>query len=312
MVRLQGRVRSVRHAARRRRDQEADVASRAELQELENALPIDPKYRNPKLGALAPIRVVNVVFTAGDGNRGVQTAAFNLPNDDRVIKEKGSKRVMLKNVQEAKFQKALVPIAAVALAAADRAKVSFDAFFTHILMHELMHGLGPQQVHGTTAGLRQALKDTCSALEEAKADISGLWALQRLADEGAVSPEIARTMYTTFPGVDVPFDSLRPERGARQGHRAADQLAARSGRRCRQRRRHVLVVDAKIKDAVANLASADHDDPGRGQLRRREGAAGENGGDSAGGAARARQAQGRARGHRAAVHLGAVVLRLGS
>ena len=100
------------------------------LQELENALPIDPKYRNPKLGALAPIRVVNVVFAGGDGNRGVQTAAFNLPNDDRVVKEKGSKRVMLKNVQDAKFQKVLLPIAAVALPAADRSKVSFDAFFT--------------------------------------------------------------------------------------------------------------------------------------------------------------------------------------
>ena len=68
--------------------------------------------RNPKLGALAPIRVVNVVFTAGDANRGVQTAAFNLPNDERVVKEKGSKRVMLKNVQEAKFDKVLLPIAA--------------------------------------------------------------------------------------------------------------------------------------------------------------------------------------------------------
>src|SRR5262245_19501318 len=88
----------------------------AHLQELENALPIDPKYRNPQLGALAPIRVVNVVFSAGDGNRGVQTAAFNLPNDERVVKEKGTKRVMLKNVQDAKFNRVLVPISKVALA----------------------------------------------------------------------------------------------------------------------------------------------------------------------------------------------------
>ena len=76
-----------------------------------------PTSRNPKLGALAPIRVVNVVFTAGDGNRGVQTAAFNLPNDERVIKEKGTKRVMLKNMQDAKFNMVLMPIAKVALAA---------------------------------------------------------------------------------------------------------------------------------------------------------------------------------------------------
>jgi hypothetical protein len=168
------------------------------LQELENALPIDPSLRSPKLGALAPMRVVNVLFSAGDGNRGVQTAAFNLPNDDRVIREKGSKRVMLKNIQEAKFSKVLVPISAVALAPADRSNVRFDAFFTHILMHELMHGLGPHQVKGTKTAVRLALKDTYAAIEEAKADISGLWALQQLADKGVVSAEVAKSMYTTF------------------------------------------------------------------------------------------------------------------
>ena len=73
------------------------------LQEVENNLPIDPAYRNPKLGATTPIRVVNEVLSAGDGNHGVQTAAFNLPNDERVIQQKGSKKVMLKNVQHAKF-----------------------------------------------------------------------------------------------------------------------------------------------------------------------------------------------------------------
>lgn len=171
----------------------------SELQGLENALPIDAKYRNPRIGALAPLRVVNVIFTSGDANRGVQTAAFNLPNDDRVVKEKGSKRVMLKNVQEAKFQKVLVPISQVALGASDRARVSFEAFFTHILMHEVMHGLGPQQVSGSAGqAVRIALKDTYSALEEAKADIAGLWALQQLADKGVVSRQIADAMYTTF------------------------------------------------------------------------------------------------------------------
>jgi hypothetical protein len=170
----------------------------SQLQGLEDALPIDAQYRNPQLGSLAPIRVVNVIFSAGDGNRGVQTAAFNLPNDDRVIRERGSKRVMLKNIQEAKFEKVLVPIAAIALPEADRARVSFDAFFTHILMHELMHGLGPHQVHGTDQAVRLALTDTYSTIEEAKADISGLWALQQLADKNVVSPQIAESMYTTF------------------------------------------------------------------------------------------------------------------
>jgi hypothetical protein len=170
------------------------------LQELENALPIDPQYRNPKLGALAPIRVVNVVFSAGDGNRGVQTAAFNLPNDERVVREKGTKRVMLKNMQDAKFNRVLVPISKVALRAADQKDVAFDAFFTHILMHELMHGLGPHNitVAGRTTTVRQELKETYSAIEEAKADVSGLWALRQLADRKLLDPSIAKTMYTTF------------------------------------------------------------------------------------------------------------------
>jgi hypothetical protein len=170
----------------------------SQLQGLEDALPIDQQYKNPKLGGLAPIRVVNLVFSAGDANYGVQTAAFNLPNDARVIREKGSKRVMLKNMQEAKFEKVLLPITAVALPEAERSQVSFEAFFTHILMHELMHGLGPHQVHGTDRAVRLALTDTYSTIEEAKADISGLWALQQLADAGVVSPSIASSMYTTF------------------------------------------------------------------------------------------------------------------
>ncbi|MGE3840413.1 MAG: hypothetical protein AB7I50_02380 [Vicinamibacterales bacterium] len=170
------------------------------LQALEDALPIAPAYRNPKLGSLAPIRVVNVVFASGDGNRGVQTAAFNLPNDERIVQQQGTKRVMLKNVQEAKFRMVLEPIARVALAADDGRRIGFDAFFTHILMHELMHGLGPQTVSqaGTTLPIRQALKETYSTLEEAKADISGLWALQRLIDAGHVDRTLEDRLYVTF------------------------------------------------------------------------------------------------------------------
>ena len=171
-----------------------------ELQEIENNLPIDPKYRNPKLGALAPIRVVNTVFSSGDANRGVQTAAFNLPNDERVTAEKGSKRVMLKNNQEAKFRMVLQPIAKVVLSAADQQNVSFDAFFTHILMHELMHGLGPHNitVGGRATTVRQEMKELSSAVEEAKADVSGLFALQYLVDHGKLDKAFDQTMYTTY------------------------------------------------------------------------------------------------------------------
>ena len=171
-----------------------------ELQDIENHLPIDPKLRNPKLGGMAPIRVVSVVLAAGDGNRGVQTAAYNLPNDERVVREKGAKRVMLKNMQEAKFARALVPISKVVLSAADQKHVSFDAFFTHILMHELMHGLGPHNitVAGRATTVRQELKETYSSIEEAKADVSGLFALQYLVDKGVIAKPMEQTMYTTF------------------------------------------------------------------------------------------------------------------
>jgi hypothetical protein len=172
----------------------------SELQGLEDRLPIDPAYRNPKLGGMAPIRVVDVVFSSGQGNSGVQTAAFNLPNDDKVVAEKGSKRVMLRNTQRAKFDEVLVPISKVALAPADQPNVDFEAFFTHILMHELMHGLGPGniQVGGRATTVRLELKDTYGAVEEAKADISGLWALQALVDKGVLDRSFERTMYTTF------------------------------------------------------------------------------------------------------------------
>src|ERR1051325_1075446 len=161
------------------------------LQEIENNLPEDPRYRVPKLGAASPIRVVNEVYAAGDGSHGVQTAAYNLPNDDKVVQQKGSKRVMLKNIQEAKFKSTLQPISKVVLQPAAQQDLSFELFFTHILAHELTHGLGPHQIKisGRETNPRMELKDLYSAIEEAKADVTGLFALQYLmtqADKGAI------------------------------------------------------------------------------------------------------------------------------
>jgi hypothetical protein len=176
------------------------------MQELENNLPLDPKYRNPKVGAIAPMVVVNQVYGAGDGNMGVQTAAYNLPNDERIISKRGSKRVMLKNVQEAKFDATLKPITKLVLRPADQKDLDFDSFFTHILAHEIMHGLGP---HATTQGgkpstPRQDLKDAYSTIEEAKADITGLWALSYMMDHGQLKSSLGqgtaaeRKLYNTF------------------------------------------------------------------------------------------------------------------
>jgi hypothetical protein len=187
-----------------RDDRETDrlKALSGHLQDVENTLPIDARYRNPKLGALAPIRVVNEVVAAGDGAHGVRTAAFNLPNDERVVHEKGSKRVMLKNIQEAKFRTILLPIADRVLSKTARADLSFDSFFFHILAHELSHGIGPQQiqVNGRTTSPRQELKALYATIEEAKADVTGLFMLQYLYDHGLVRHEAAseRQLYTTY------------------------------------------------------------------------------------------------------------------
>ncbi len=194
------------------------AAFSAHLQEIENNLPIDPQYRNPKLGVAAPIRVVDEILSAGDGAHGVQTAAYNLPNDDRVVQQKGSKRVMLKNVQEAKFRSVLLPIARRTLSQSAMVDVSFEPFFTHILAHELMHGLGPHQikVQGRDTTPREELKELYSAIEEAKADVTGLFALQYMMDHakdmglGKLLPSdeaAERQLYTTY--LASAFRSLR-------------------------------------------------------------------------------------------------------
>ena len=188
------------------------------LQEIEDHLPIDPAYRNPNLGAAAPIRVVDEILSAGDGAHGIQTAAYNLPNDDRVVQQKGSKRVMLKNIQEAKFRSVLLPIARRMLTRDAMVDVSFEPFFTHILAHELMHGLGPHQikVQERDSTPREELKELYAPIEEAKADVTGLFALQYLMDH-AKDPEMGkllpsdeaaqRQLYTTY--LASSFRSLR-------------------------------------------------------------------------------------------------------
>ena len=226
------------------------------LQELENNLPIEPRYRNPKLGAASPIRVVNVVFSSGEGNSGVQTAAFNLPNDERVVNEKGSKRVMLKNIQEAKFDKILTPISRVVLRPAEQREVSFEAFFTHILAHELMHGLGPQtiRVGGEETTVRKRLKETYAPIEEAKADITGLWALQYLLDKGVVDKALGRTVYTTF--LASMFRSVRFGIKEAHGRGVALQfnyLTDEGAIQYDERTGAFSVVPARIKEAVRKL-----------------------------------------------------------
>ena len=157
------------------------------LQLLENGLPIPDEHKNPNRGSESPISVVDLVFSGGDTKAGVQTIAFNLPNDERVREAKGSKKVMLKNVTQAKFDKILLPIANAVLDPTQMEYVDFDAYFNNVLMHEMAHGLGPgtiKRADGTESTVSRELKELYAPLEEAKADITGLYCSKILLDEG--------------------------------------------------------------------------------------------------------------------------------
>ncbi|HKP46965.1 MAG TPA: hypothetical protein VJT50_10220 [Pyrinomonadaceae bacterium] len=226
------------------------------LQELENNLPMEARYRNPKLGESSPMRVVNEVFASGEGNNGVQTAAFNLPNDERVVKEKGSARIMLKNVQDAKFNKVLIPISREVLSPAQQRAIAFDAFFTHILMHELMHGLGPHNINvgGQATTVRLQLKELYSSIEEAKADVTGLWALQYLLDKGVIDKQMQRTLYTTY--LASMFRSVRfglTESHARGVAMQFNYFTDEGAIKYDERTHKFSVDNSKIKDAVTKL-----------------------------------------------------------
>jgi len=230
------------------------------LQEIENNLPISPEYRSPKLGSQAPIRVVNEVLSAGDGDHGVQTAAYNLPNDERAVAQKGSKRVMLKNVQEAKCRSTLEPISKRVLTPASQPDLSFDSFFTHILAHELSHGIGPHQisVSGRASNPRQELKELYSPIEEAKADVTGLFMLQYFYDHKLIGGGAAaeRKLYTTY--LASTFRSLRFGLNDAHGKGMAMQvnyLTDKGGFVAREDGRFEVQFD-KIKAAVREL---DHD-----------------------------------------------------
>ncbi len=211
---------------------------------------------------------------------------------------------MLKNVQEAKFKMVLEPIAKVALPEAQQKDVSFDAFFTHILMHELMHGLGPHNitVGGRQTTVRQELKETYSAIEEAKADVSGLWALKQLADQGKVDKAIAQTMYTTF--LASSFRSIRFGVNEAHGRGIAMQLNyfLDQGAFVVGRRRHVHRRRRQDGCGRDRADARHHDAAGRGQLSEGEGAHRHARRRAPAGAEGARPADGSARGHRTEVH----------
>ncbi|KAJ2693772.1 hypothetical protein H4218_005898 [Coemansia sp. IMI 209128] len=166
------------------------------LELVERHLPIPEQYRNREL-VPPPIVVVNQVYNGGD-TAVPMTAAYNLPNDEEAIEMGGSKLTLIRNVQLGKVRSVLEPIARVVLSDEDQGYVTFDAFFTHVLLHEVAHSNGPHRVLGSRDTVRSRLQDLHSAFEEAKADIAGLFAAQLLIDQGVIDDISARQFYTTY------------------------------------------------------------------------------------------------------------------
>lgn len=192
------------------------------LTDMENNLPIPAEHRASERGKSSPIAVVDLILSAGDTRAGVQTLAFNLPNDERVRKQKGCKKVLLKNVSHAKYDTILRPIATRVLVDEQLPYLSFEAYFNHTLMHELSHGLGPGFIGKgeERTSVNMALKDRYVAIEEAKADTLGLYNTLYLVERGALSADLRTSGLVTFlAGV---FRSVRF--GAHEAHGQANVI----------------------------------------------------------------------------------------
>jgi len=226
------------------------------INQLENNLPIPDKYKNFNRGSLSPIKVVNEIFNAGDAKAGIQTTAFNLPNDERVREAKGSKKVLLKNVMKAKFEKCWIPIVNRVLSKEDLKRVSFDGYFNHTLMHEISHGLGPGNiiVNNRKTTVSKELKELYPVIEECKADVLSIYNALFLINNNVLPRKLEKTLFPTYLG--GMFRSIRF--GIEEAHGGAvaiqmnyllDKGAFLIGKNGR-----FSVVDWKVKTAVRDLA----------------------------------------------------------
>jgi hypothetical protein len=189
------------------------------LPELQENLPVTDAYKQETPGTESDLNAYDVIYYAGDCNAGSKTIAINLPNDERVQLEKGTRRLQLKNAMQAKFDKIMVPIAGLLIAESQRQHVTFDAFFANTMFHEVAHGLGIKNTLDGSGTVRQALKELGSALEEGKADILGLYMITQLQAKGEIEGELM-DYYTTFlAGI---FRSVRF--GASSAHGKANMI----------------------------------------------------------------------------------------
>ena len=224
------------------------------LPELQRNLPVPDEYKKEVPGADADLAVYDAVYYAGDCNANSKTIAINLPNDEKVQLAKGTRKLQLKNTMNAKFEKILVPIAEQLMTPESMANIKFDAFFANVMFHETAHGMGIKNTINGKGTVREALSNQYSAIEEAKADVLGLYLITLLADMGEYTNTELIDNYTTFmAGI---FRSVRF--GAASAHGKANMLTfnyfAKEGAFTRNEAGLYAVNFDAMKDAVKKLA----------------------------------------------------------
>ncbi len=190
------------------------------LPELQRGLPVDEAYKTETPGTDSDLNAYDVIYYAGHSNAGSKTIAINLPNDEEVQLQKGTRRLQLKNAMQAKFEKIMGPISGVLIDEAQRKHVTFDAFFANTMFHEVAHGLGIKNTLDGSGTVREALLEVASSMEEGKADILGLYMITRLHEAGELGSGDLMDNYVTFmAGI---FRSIRF--GASSAHGKANMV----------------------------------------------------------------------------------------
>jgi hypothetical protein len=189
------------------------------LPQLQATLPVPDKYKQEQPGTDTELNAYDVIYYAGDCNAGSKTIAINLPNDEQVQLQKGTRRLQLKNAMRAKFDKILLPIADQLIADDQRRHITFDAFFSNTMFHEVAHGLGIKQTLDGSGTVRTALKEHGGAIEEGKADILGLHMINQLHQRGEIKAELKDFYVTFMAGI---FRSVRF--GASSAHGKANMI----------------------------------------------------------------------------------------
>ena len=225
------------------------------LPELQQGLPVPAKYKAQMPGTDADLNAYDVIYYAGHSNAGSKTIAINLPNDETVQLAKGTRRLQLKNAMQAKFDHILLPIADVLVVPEQRQHITFNAFFSNTMFHEVAHGLGIKTVLGSQQTVRSALQEHASALEEGKADILGLYMVEQLLAKGEITEGTLKDYYVTFmAGI---FRSVRF--GASSAHGKANMIRfnyfAKAGAFTRNEQGQYAVNMDKMAAAIASLSA---------------------------------------------------------